>query len=329
MIFIAETNRDYIKCTRCGGKYAVRERQFYSSKSPIYINNDNKLPVCKACVDEMFGQYKKNLKSEKDAARRICMKFDIYYNERICEMVENQKTYTSYIGAYITRSNLNPFSGKTYDTTIEEEDNELISSTRAKNIRNSASKKKAIAEWGFFDPQDYQFLDLQYEDWKSRVVIDSKSREDSVRQMCVNKLMQNKMLKAGDISSYDKLCNTYERIRGVANLQPKQEDSAEKDAEMPLGQMIERFENERPIPEPSPEWKDVDGVIKLITVYFIGHLCKMLGLKNRYSAMYEEEMDKYRADAPELAEAEEEYIFEFLLNKSESQDDSDGEEDGN
>ena len=158
------------------------------------------------CMDEMFEQYKKELKNERDAVRRICMKFDIYYNDKICEIVEKRDSLTSYISTYIIKANLSQFAGKTYDTTIEEEEGALIFSTKAKSLKKSAAAKKSIAEWGFFDPQDYQFLDLQYEDWKARVVIDSKSREDSVRQMCVNKLMQNKMLKAGDIQAFRKRC---------------------------------------------------------------------------------------------------------------------------
>ena len=43
------------------------------------------------------------------------------------------------------------------------------------------------------------------------------------------------------------------------------------------------FENEDPIPEVNPEWKDVDGIVKLFNIYFLGHLSKMLGIKNRYS----------------------------------------------
>lgn len=40
----------------------------------------------------------------------------------------------------------------------------------------------------------------------------------------------------------------------------------------------------------------------------------MLKLKNKYSALYEEEMAKYRVEIPELEEADDEDIFDFIVN---------------
>ena len=52
------------------------------------------------------------------------------------------------------------------------------------------------------------------------------------------------------------------------------------------------FENEGSL----PEWKDADNIQKLFNIYFLGHLYKMLNIKNRYSKMYEDEMQKYRVN---------------------------------
>ena len=55
----------------------------------------------------------------------------------------------------------------------------------------------------------------------------------------------------------------------------------------------------------------------MITIYFIGHLMKMLGLKNRYSNLYEEEMDKYRPKMPEDEQnADAEDVFDYVMNNS-------------
>ena len=78
--------------------------------------------------------------------------------------------------------------------------------------------------------------------------------------------------------------------------------------------MINMFENERPIQKCRPEWEDVDGIVRYITVYFLGHLCKMLKINNRYSSIYEEEMAKYRVEIPELEEADDEDVFNYILN---------------
>ena len=100
-----------------------------------------------------------------------------------------------------------------------------------------------------------------------------------------------------------------------ANLKPIQVENDEKTAEKPLGVMIEMFENEDPIPEINPEWKDVDGIVKLFNIYFLGHLSKMLGIKNRYSRDYEEEMQKYRAEIDDIKDVSYEDVFEYLSEK--------------
>lgn len=82
--------------------------------------------------------------------------------------------------------------------------------------------------------------------------------------------------------------------------------------EKPLGLMIEMFENENPIPEPLPEWRDVDGIVKLFNIYFLGHLCKMLDIKNRYSKAYEDAMQKYRVNIEETHDSPDEDVFEYL-----------------
>ena len=56
----------------------------------------------------------------------------------------------------------------------------------------------------------------------------------------------------------------------------------DKAAEKPLGVMIQMFENERPIQKCRPEWEDVDNIVKYITIYFLGHLCKMLKIFINY-----------------------------------------------
>lgn len=156
-------------------------------------------------------------------------------------------------------------------------------------------------------------LDAEYADWEARCVIDSKSREKLVRDMCVITLKQQTALHEDNIRAYKSLTELYQKTLDQAELSPKIVSYKDKGNEKPIGVMIKMFEEERPISEPRPEWKDVDGIMKLILVYFIGHLCKMLNLRNKYAKMYEDEMDKYRVTVPELEDAETEEVFDYLL----------------
>lgn len=93
----------------------------------------------------------------------------------------------------------------------------------------------------------------------------------------------------------------FQDLLGTANLKPSQNNEKAMVEQNTFGTLIKKWENERPISEPLPEWQDVDNIRKYITVYFLGHLCKMVGVQNKYSAAYEEEMAKYRVEMPELS----------------------------
>lgn len=80
--------------------------------------------------------------------------------------------------------------------------------------------------------------------------------------------------------------------------------------------MIKNFEDHDPIPEPLPEWKDVDGIRKFYSIYMLGHLCKMLGIKNRHADMYEAEMNKFKAELPDMDDADEEDVFDTIMQRA-------------
>ena len=69
-----------------------------------------------------------------------------------------------------------------------------------------------------------------------------------------------------------------------------------------LGVLIKKWENTRPISEPQKRWADVDGLWKMV-VLFIGSLSKMVGLDNKYSEEYEQEIGKYTVQQSEYNSA--------------------------
>lgn len=270
----------------------------------------------------MVEQYTELLGSQNEAIKRVCLHWDIYLSESILNSSKKIDSGRSRIKNYIKNCNLTQNAGKTYDTYLREMDSETINSVEDfENIQEKSdgalTEKNSIKTWGFgFSPEEFIYLNNQYSDWKSKVVIDSKARETLVRDLCIIKMHQQNAIKNKDIDLYTKLQKTYQDTLTSANLKPIQEDANDKNGEIPIGLMIDRFENDQPIPEPQACFKDVDGIMKLINVYFLGHLCKMLGLKNRYSKMYEEEMAKYRVEIPELEELDDEDVFDFLSNNN-------------
>lgn len=130
------------------------------------------------------------------------------------------------------------------------------------------------------------------------------------KQICYAQLDILKAKRAGQPTK--DLTKTLQDLLATANLQPKQTKDNTLAEQNTFGTLIRKWENERPIPEPDEEWKDVDGIAKYITIYFLGHLCKMMGIKNSYSRMYEAEMAKYKVEKPEY-EDDDEALFDAVF----------------
>jgi len=321
-VFEKEDEPNFYKCSSCGTPYEKLDDNFPASQSELYAGLNYHLPICKKCMDTLFEHYTNAYGgNEDDAIRRICELYDMYYNASLLSASRKITKNRSRIHTYISRANLTQYKGKTYDSTLDEERNNAITSLEdldeIKEKSDINVTKNSIKIWGFgFSPEDYEFLNNQFSDWRSKVVIEGKAKESLVRELCMLKLQQNKALLGGKIDLYTKLTETYQKTLDRASLTPKIEEAADKAGELPMGMMIDRFENENPIPEPMEEWKDVDGIIHMFIIYFLGHLCKMLNIKNKYSKMYEDEMAKYRVEIPELEEANDEEVFDFLVNGS-------------
>lgn len=318
----AKDEKDEFICQTCGKHYKKRKGNFSPSKSPIYAGTDGYLNTCKNCVDSLFTQYTEFFDgNEERAIERICQLFDLYFNESALAASRKISEDRSRISVYISKIQIKPHTGKTYsDTIIETKDDSIgsINDVLEYGEMDSVQLKKAVGLWGFgFSPEQYTILNDMFDDWKSRVVIDGKTRETLVRELCIIKLQMNLSLKDNNVELYTKLMKTYQDTMKSANLQPLQEDANDKAAEKSLGVMVQMFENERPIDKCRPEWEDVDGIVKYITIYFLGHLCKMLNIKNKYASLYEEEMAKYRVEIPELEEADDDDVFEYLVNGGE------------
>lgn len=317
---IEQIDRKYFCCT-CGKQFDKQKDNFPTSQSNFFKGNNNYLPICCNCFDSATEQYEKSLGNQEKAIERMCMHWDMYFNDEILSASKKISAHRSRIKTYNSKCNLIQWAGKTYDTTLQEKSEDIITSIGDIDSINDKSDiavtKNSVKIWGFgFSPEDYEFLNTQFSDWKAKVVIEGKPKESLVRELCVLKLQQNKALLEGKVDLYTKLTEAYQKTLDRASLTPKIEEAADKAGELPMGMMIDRFENEEPIPEPMDEWKDVDGIIRMFTIYFLGHLCKMLNIKNRYSKLYEEEMAKYRVEIPELEESDDEEVFDFLINGS-------------
>ena len=310
-------------CCRCGMAYSRQKGYFPVSHSSLY-RGTGYLPICSECVDKMYEQYLIKFGNDKEAIKRVCMKLDLYWNMAIYEMSEKSANTQSRMRSYISKTNLLRFIDKTYDDTIEDEANEAESAESPSFAPESKTAEKdevnepeeltisqeTIDFWGSGFPSSvYPELERRYSDWTSGMSITDPAERAIYKQICILETTINRDSAQG--KPIDKNVNALNNLLGSANLKPnqKKEELDSSVESTPLGVWIRRFENEEPIPEPDEKYKDVDGIIKYVTVWFLGHLGKLVGKKNIYVKMYEEEIARLRVERPEFDEEDDEAFF--------------------
>lgn len=304
--------KEYI-CVTCGKTYKRLDGNFPASQSELYAGLNYHLPVCKKCLDRLYEQYCTKFGNEDEAIRRICMKFDIYWDQSLANASRKITKDRSRIHTYISRANLIQYKDKTYDTTLDEEDNNQINSFKdlQDEDKNIKVTKKTIQFFGFgFTDQEYQWMQYQYNDWTARHECKTKAQEELFKNICITQLQIQKATQNGD--KIEQLMNAYQNLLGSANIKPNQTNENALADQNTFGTLIQKWETEKPIPEPDPEWKDVDGILKYISTWFLGHLCKMMGVKNSYSKLYENEMKKYKVEKPQY-EDDDEALFNSVF----------------
>ena len=312
-----EVERKEFYCTMCGHKYTVQKGNFYYSQSPLYAGNNKYMPICRKCVDALFEHYKETLGDEEEATKRTCSKLDMYFSHKVYEMTNKTNETMSRMASMVGKANIRQHSSKTFDDTLDEARTDAIESIDdAKDVEKNGGIKianKTIKFFGLgYTPEEYQELQTEYDDWTSRHECNTKVQEEVFKNLCIASLNIRKAQQNG--GKVSDAMRTFQDLLGTANLKPVQNSAVGQLDETSFGVLINKFENEDPIPEPEEEWKDVDGIVRYITVYFLGHLCKMMGLKNSYSKMYEDEMAQYKVERPEY-ENDDEALFDAVFNK--------------
>ena len=305
-------NEKLKQCQHCG--------DWLSTETGFYRDDrfcGGRFYICKQCIQAMVEQRKKKTdipNETKESVQRVLQMMDLPYIDTLYEDCEK--------GAYDAikeRNRRSPFA--TYITCIKS-----LPQHKGKKWKDSVFPKtfgssdyeanpKIVEIFGKgFSNEDYEYLQGQFNDWCSRTQVDSKAQEMYVVQICLQSLDVYKDRRMGkDVTNKLK---ALDNLMSSANLQPKQNVNSAASDSLTFGQLIEKWEEEKPIPEPSEEFKDVDGIGKYIRVWFMGHLAKMLGLKNAYSKEYEEEIAKYTVTKPQLQEeGRSEEIYQVMFGK--------------
>ena len=288
------------RCVCCGKIYDVRKGNFSKTQSQWYMGNDGYLPWCNECREKMFEFYSKKYGNEDEAIDRLAMLFDIFVNDMLLDAAEHSTASALKINTYMGRLNMRQFAGKSYDDTLDQRKRDALAAGKTGNTKVT---QKMIKFWGTgLEEQDYLYLEDQYQNLITRHECKTAAQELLFKRIAKALLNCEKADATGDTKKIKEANDNLQNLMGSAQIKPNQTNDNALAETNTFGTLIQKWEEEKPIPEPAPEWQDVDGIGKYFRVWVLGSLLKMFHLSNPYQAEFDEEMEKYTAHKPETME---------------------------
>ncbi len=298
-------------CRKCGKLLPLDK--FYEATNP-FLDINSYMSICKIHCNEIYNQYFSIYNNIEKALYLTCEDLDIRFSREalrgtqshIEKLLNNGKDANAVFGYYKSKlsstakqNGMTSFRFKNSDYFGDKDDKKSNKENIDSDDSDFELTDDIIKFWGYserFEKKDYEYLTNKYYEYINSYECETPAMEELLKQAAFESLeIRIKRATGDDVSKHLK---NLQELLGSANIKPNQETGANATDQATLGILIKKWENEEPIPEPDEEWKDVDGIGKYIRVWFLGHLCKMLGMNNEYSREYEEEMARLRVEMP-------------------------------
>ncbi len=339
-----EISPSAVVCCTCGKAYAKRKDSFPVSHAFLH-KGTGYLPYCRECVANLFQSYFEETNDPRLATRQMCRKLDLYWNDTLYEAAIKQSSARTVFMQYLRRVNGARSSSKSYDDTLREEgsfwkmpdkEHSTSFSPHRKNLtvvnadeysdtpdeEEIEIDQKTRDFWGpGYTAEMYYELQQRWDYWIERLpegISLDVGTTALIQQICATEIDINRVRASG--GNVDKQVNTLNTLLGSALLKPKADAGDAALEKTPLGVWLYRYENKKPLPEIDDDLKDVNGIKRYVFTW-MGHLCKMLGIQNGYSELYEQEIAKYSVDKPEYDGDDDEALYARVLSGETDGDD--------
>lgn len=296
-------------CCSCGEPLALTK--FYKSNSVFYA--DGHLPICKECFSSKFGHFAAEYHSNKMAMQRMCMTFDIYFNEVAFDSCDTDDS--TVLGNYFRKLNLSQHKGKTFEDSIKEGfdlsgDRKPVKETQeVVNVDNDDEENENadmidpadIEKWGAgLEPTDYTILNSHYRLLSSSNPQCDGNAEIFIIDLCYTKMQQMKAVRESRVDDYKKLTESYIKSFTQAGLKTVKDTNAMED--FTIGVNAETIEKYTPAEyyKNRSLYKDHDNIGDYIERFLLRPLRNLMrGTKDRDAEFFvkdEEENDGFTDD---------------------------------
>lgn len=262
-----EPNRTEFYCYACGKSYKKQDGNFCKSLSPLFVNNNGFVHICKKCTDKYYYNLVDLFSgNEEKAMDRMCQLFDWYYSDEIFAATRKISADRSRVCAYPAKSNLPQYEarGKTYVDTIDDRANNVIQNVEQLDEMKAEGQttitKVMFERWGQVSSEDIVALEEHYKMLKKQNPNCDNNQEIFIKDLCYTKLLQLKAFKDGNSTDFEKYTKLYRDTFKQAGLKTVQETDASGDETLGVTLAIISQYTPEEYYKDKKLYKDFDGI---------------------------------------------------------------------
>lgn len=255
------------RCTCC--EEDKKQNEYYKVYSPLF--KDDLFPTCKTCIKKLVDT--DSSLSVYDMLRRMDRPFLI---EKWEEIKNKNPESDSLFGLY-----LKAISSAT-QLALTWEDSMFPDAEDAEDVAELNKR------WSGFSYTDKVILENMYQEMLTTYEANTPIQRDIYKNICVARHKSNIAIAKNEVVDFERFRKVISSLMNDAKIKPVQETGFDEGSTASYGQFIEKLENERPIPEATEEFKDVDGIKKYFLKWFTKQMQRALDLRSKNDDIDEE-----------------------------------------
>ena len=269
--------RERLTCTCCGKTKLVKE--YYQSQSNLY-KHLKLLPICKTCIEDVYNEYKNKYEDEKVAIYQMCRLFDLPYTEGSYNgaIQHSEKTgwksYQSYFKQINSFGDINntgiSFEYGEYMTINGDSERYMVKIEDTDYSEEGDVDVKIFWGNGFDEPYDYDFLEIELENWKKTHKCDNHAEVTLLKEICI-KILEIRKLREQK-KSVSKEQKELQELMKTASVDPAKSNSINSGENVDrFGVWIKDIEQKKPAEwwDDQEKYKDMDGFMPYIKDYIV------------------------------------------------------------
>ena len=272
-----------LRCVVCGDKVTLGTQRcnnkfFKCKQSQKLMYPQGYLTTCKDCLEKQVTDELGNLDKEK-LIYILKSYLDRPYIDSIYLKVLHEEaksnTSKSKFREYVRRVVVTYKNEEGFEVSElnDSEANDLTQMKQTGMTKEELAKLKI--EWGEYSPTDLTFLKQHLDELLSFYECSTPIQKALYMNICRSELQARKCLEDGDVNGYEKAVKIVSMLSG--DLQIKPANKKDESTSGSFGMFMAQVEQIMPIPEPLPEFKDVNRIKKYFDVFFVRQIARMLG----------------------------------------------------